>query len=66
MQGFEVSELVPRGFVVESAMKDDDGFVIAIRGAATVCRCPMCGGVCSRVHSQYRRRLGDLPAAASG
>ena len=63
MQGFEVSELVPRGFVVESAMKDDDGLVIAIRGAATVCRCPMCGGVCSRVHSQYRRRLGDLPAA---
>jgi transposase len=63
MQGFEVSELIPRGFVVESAMKDDDGFVIAIRGAATVCRCPTCGGVCSRVHSQYRRRLGDLPAA---
>jgi transposase len=63
MQGFEVSELVPRGFVVERAMKDDDGFVIAIRSAATFCRCSMCGGVCSRVHSQYRRRLGDLPAA---
>ena len=37
--------------------------MIAIRGAATVCRCPMCGKVCSRVHSQYRRRLADLPAA---
>ena len=24
---------------------------------------PMCGSVCSRVHSQYRRRLADLPAA---
>jgi len=23
----------------------------------------MCGSVCSRVHSQYRRRLADLPAA---
>ena len=32
MHGFSVSELVPRGFVVESAVKDDDGFVIAIRG----------------------------------
>jgi transposase len=63
MQEFEVSELVPRGFVVESGMKDDDGFVIVIRGAATICRCPMCGSVCSRVHSQYRRRLDDLPAA---
>ena len=63
MQGFEVSELVPRGFVVESATKGDGDFVIAIRGAATICRCPMCGDVCSRVHSQYRRKLADLPAA---
>jgi transposase len=63
MQGFDVSELVPRGFVVESATKGDGDFVIAIRGAATVCRCPMCSGICSRVHSQYRRRLADLPAA---
>jgi transposase len=62
MDGFDVSELVPRGFVVESAVKDDDGFVIAIRGAASVCPCPACGGVCDRVHSQYRRRLADLPA----
>ena len=63
MQGFDVSELVPRGFVVESATKGDGDFVIAIRGAATICRCPMCGDVCSRVHSQYRRKLADLPAA---
>jgi transposase len=63
MQGFEVSELVPRGFVVESAMKDDAGFIIAIRGTASIGRCPTCGSACSRVHSQYRRRLVDLPAA---
>jgi hypothetical protein len=31
MDGFDVSELVPRGFVVESSTKDD-GYVIAIRG----------------------------------
>ncbi len=52
-----------RAAVVESATKGDGDFVIATRGAATVCRCPMCGGVCSRVHSHYRRRLADLPAA---
>ncbi len=63
MQGFDVAELVPRGFVVESATRDDGGFVIGIRVSASVCRCPMCGSVCSRVHSQYRRRLADLPAA---
>ena len=62
MQRFDVSELIPRGFVVESAARDGDGFVIAIRGSASVCRCPMCGCVCGRVHSQYRRRLADLPA----
>src|SRR5260370_33355411 len=63
MRGFDVAELVPRGFVVESATKDEGGFVIGIRVAASVCRCPKCGGVCSRVHSQYRRRSADLPAA---
>src|SRR6185437_6410724 len=47
---------------LRAGVKDDDGFVIAIRGAASVCRCPACGGVCDRVHSQYRRRLADLPA----
>jgi hypothetical protein len=56
-QGCDFSELIPCGFVVESAIKGDGGFVIAMRSAAAVCRCPMCGGVCSRVHSQYRRRL---------
>ena len=43
MQGFDVSELVPRGFTVESATKDDDGLVVAIRGAASLFRCPLCG-----------------------
>ena len=63
MQELDFSELVPRGFVVESAVKDDGGFVITIRGMVTACPCPMCGSACSRVHSQYRRRLADLPAA---
>ena len=63
MQEFDVSELVPSGFIVESTAKDDDGFIIAIRGTADVGCCPACGCVCSRVHSRYRRRLSDLPAA---
>jgi hypothetical protein len=36
MQGFDVSELVPHGFLVESTVKDDEGFIIAIRGTASV------------------------------
>lgn len=63
MQGLDFSELVPRGFVVESAVKDDSGFTMAIRAATIICRCPACGGVCRRVHSHYQRRLADLPAA---
>jgi transposase len=63
MQGFDVSELVPRGFVVETAAKSDGGFVVAIRAATVFSRCPVCGAVCSRIHSHYRRRLADLPAA---
>jgi len=51
MQELDFSELVPRGFVVESAVKDDGGFVITIRGMVTACPCPMCGSACSRVHS---------------
>jgi transposase len=63
MQRFNVSELIPHGFVVESATKDDNGFVVAIRAVAVLCRCPACGNVCRRVHSRCRRRLADLPAA---
>jgi transposase len=63
MLGLDFSELIPRGFVVESSTKDDDGFVVEIRGASGVCRCPACGSMCSRVHSHYRRRLADLPAS---
>ena len=57
MEGFDVSELVPRGFVVESATRDGEGFAIAMRGSASVCGCPMCGGVCGSVHSHYRGHL---------
>ena len=62
MQGFDVSELVPRGFSVESTAKDDTRLVIAIRSTAVLCRCPTCGGASKRVHSNYRRQLADLPA----
>ena len=62
--GVDFSDLVPCGFVVESATRDDSGFVIAIRGAVRGRRCPACRWFCSRVRSQYRRRPSDLPAAA--
>jgi len=63
MQVFRASELVPPGFVVENMTSDDNRFVIVIRAAATVCRCPSCGAVCGRVHSRYWRTVADLPAA---
>jgi transposase len=63
MQGFDISELIPRGFVVESAAKEDRGFVVVVRGIAIDGRCPACGDAYRRVHSHYRRRLADLPAA---
>ena len=37
--------------------------MIAVRPVVLTVRCPACGAVCDRVHSQYRRTLADLPAA---
>ncbi|MDZ5650598.1 ISL3 family transposase [Nitrospirillum sp. BR 11828] len=43
----------------------DDGTVIrlSVRSSSAVSRCPGCGSPSRRVHSRYRRRLMDLPAA---
>ena len=63
MQEFDVSDLVPRGFVVESAARDGNRLIVTMRATMVLCRCPACGGVSRRVHSEYRRQLADLPAA---
>jgi len=63
MQEFDVSDLVPRGFVVESAARDGNRLIVTMRATMVLCRCPTCGGASKRVHSNYLRQLSDLPAA---
>ncbi|MDE2375350.1 MAG: transposase family protein, partial [Hyphomicrobiales bacterium] len=60
-QALRRSSLVPAGFVVESAFCDTDTTVITVRPSQSVGLCPSCGTVSRRVHSQYRRRVRDLP-----
>jgi hypothetical protein len=60
-QALRRSSLVPRGFVVESAYYEGDKATIAVRASGSVGLCPSCGTVSRRVHSQYRRRVTDLP-----
>jgi transposase len=54
---------VPRGFEVQSAVFDDATTVITVRPTSRASCCPGCGANTERVHSQYRRRLTDLPLA---
>lgn len=63
MQMLQASSLVPSGFAVETVVVDGDNLMIAVRPVVLTVRCPACGAVCDRVHSQYRRTLADLPAA---
>lgn len=55
------SELVPRGFAVESAVAEGSGTIITVRALAATSRCPTCGGSTRRVHSRYLRTVFDLP-----
>ncbi len=60
-QALPRSNLVPSGFVVESAYFEGDKAVIAVRASGSFGLCPSCGTVSRRVHSRYRRRVTDLP-----
>lgn len=60
-QALQRSNLVPRGFVVESASYESNKAVIAVRASASVGLCPSCGTASRRVHSRYRPRVTDLP-----
>lgn len=61
--GLRASALVPRGFVVESAVFDNDGTLITVCHASKISACPRCGRISERVRSRYHRRLLDLPVA---
>ena len=62
-QTFQASRLVPRGFVVADTASDGCDTSITVRATAKASTCPGCGTRSDRVHSRYRRRLADLPAA---
>ena len=62
-QALRSSSLVPRGFVMDGATTDDAGMVITVRAVSRANSCPGCGTSSERIHSHYRRRLGDLPIA---
>lgn len=57
------STLVPRGLLVGEAMLDGAGARISVRAVVKASVYPDCGTPSQRVHSQYRRRLADLPIA---
>src|ERR1035437_1171295 len=54
--------LAPCGLVVERVETEAEGLLILARPASTTAVCPTCGSASARIHSTYRRMLGDLPA----
>jgi transposase len=57
------SALIPPGFVVETAVCDSATTVITVRPTSKASACPECGVSSGRIHSQYLRRVSDLPMA---
>lgn len=56
--------LVPdAGEVMLHEMKAEgrSGLVMVLRPVSQESRCPACGHVSRRIHSQYKRQIADLP-----
>lgn len=60
-QHLRLSELVPRGFVVDQVVEEVPGIQVWIRASGARSCCPECGAASTRVHSRYSRQLADLP-----
>jgi hypothetical protein len=60
-QALRRSSLAPTEFVVEIALCDANRTVIVVRPSQSFGLCPSCGTVSRRVHSRYRRRVGEGP-----
>jgi transposase len=60
---FRAGALVPKGFTLERCESTDTGMELVVRPIGQSSICPECGGRTARIHSRYRRRLGDLPLA---
>ncbi len=63
MPSFRASELLPTGFCAVGVLSGGDSAVVTIRAMSANSSRPSCGAVSNRVHSQYPRRLADLPIA---
>jgi len=53
--------LLPAGLVAEQVTVTPDLVSVFARGETAAAQCPVCNNPSRRVHSRYRRRVGDLP-----
>jgi transposase len=60
---FQISSLVPSGFVAESVSVSSDSILLVARSNASIATCPLCGSASRRVHSKYARYVSDLPCS---
>src|SRR5215831_7928721 len=54
---------LPGGLEVMNGKVREKGLTITVVSTRTAVSCPLCGTTTSRIHSQYRRHLADLPCA---
>jgi hypothetical protein len=48
-----LSDFVPRGFRVESAVDDGARIVVTLHPTSETSSCPDCGTIAARIHSRY-------------
>lgn len=60
-KALHLSSLIPAGFTMVAAFRDDDRTTITVRSSSQSSFCPACGEESLPVHSRYQRRIADLP-----
>ncbi|WP_080507291.1 transposase family protein [Rhodopseudomonas palustris] len=66
MTSFDFARLVPPGLAVEGVEYGEAGMTILTHREPARGQCPDCGAGSGRVHSQYIRKLDDLPIGGRG
>jgi transposase len=56
------SSLIPCGLQVRRVLPGDDNLTIKASSWPTMATCPVCGSTSRRLHSNYSRKLCDLPS----
>lgn len=51
------------GLIVEQVIEEAHQFIVQVRSTMPASCCPLCGGHSDFIHSQYQRRLADVPCA---